>query len=70
MGGILYDKIREEYALPEGYEPVTVLAIGYYGDESAHSDAIQERNAKVRSRKALGEIAFAGGVGEAFGLEN
>jgi nitroreductase len=42
MIGILPDKAREIYAIPEGYEPLTGIAIGYAGDPKALPKGLRE----------------------------
>lgn len=49
MAGIEIEKIKETLNVPEGYEPVTAFALGYYKGESG-----------VKPRKPVEEIAFKG----------
>jgi len=49
MAGINHKKAIETLNIPEGYEPVTAIALGYYEGESG-----------VKSRKTVDEIAFKG----------
>jgi nitroreductase len=58
MIGILPDKVRDLYSVPEGYEPLTALAIGYAGDPAALSGALQARDNARRPRKPLKEFVF------------
>lgn len=60
MAGILPDKVRECYALPEGHEAVTGMAIGYQGDANVLPDPLRERELAPRSRKPLTEFVFSG----------
>jgi nitroreductase len=60
MIGILPDKARELYQIPEGHEPLTALAIGYAGDPGALPESMQERDLARRPRKPLQEILFSG----------
>ncbi len=57
MAGILPDKAREEYGVPEGYDVVTALAIGYAG--SPEGAALGERDTAPRTRRPLSELVFA-----------
>ena len=41
MIGILPDKAREVYAIPEGHEPMTAIAVGYPGDPKDFPDELQ-----------------------------
>jgi nitroreductase len=56
MGGYDKTKARETYQIPEGYDPVAAIAIGYSAQDTPAS----------RTRKPQDEIAFAGAWGEAF----
>ena len=58
MAGILPDKAREIYGVPEGYEVVTALAIGYAGDPD-DSD-LGERDRTPRTRRPLSDFVFTG----------
>lgn len=60
MGGFHRDIIREQFDLPEYYAPVTVLALGYFGDADQLPEGLRERELAVRTRKPLEEIAFNG----------
>lgn len=60
MIGILPDKAREVYAIPEGYEAWTALAIGYLGDPTNLPDRLRERDLAPRQRKPMSEFVFSG----------
>jgi len=49
MAGIIPDKAIEKLNIPEGFEPVTAIAIGYYEGETT-----------LKPRKEVNEIAFKG----------
>jgi nitroreductase len=68
MIGILPDKAREVYRIPEGFEPKTALAIGYAADPKALPEKYRERDLTPRARKPLAEIVFGGTWGSASGL--
>lgn len=51
MAGILVDKAREVLAIPEGYDPVSGLALGYPGDPQSLSERLRERELAPRQRK-------------------
>ena len=59
MIGILPDKARETYGIPEGFEAWTALAIGYAGDSISLSDQLAERDLAPRQRKPLHEFVFS-----------
>lgn len=59
MIGILPDKAREIYAIPESYEPLTGIAIGYAGDPKALPEGLRDRDLARRPRKPLKEFVFS-----------
>ena len=63
MIGILPDKARELYQIPEHFEAWTALAIGYKADPSKLPDALRERDMAPRQRKPLNKFVFTGGWG-------
>jgi nitroreductase len=68
MAGILPDKARELYSIPEGYEPLTGIAIGYAGDPANLPEELRVRDGARRPRKPLKEFVFAGKWGAASSL--
>src|SRR5262249_12958708 len=60
MIGILPDKARGIYRIPEGFEAWTGLAIGYKGDPINLPDGLEERDLAPRQRKPLREFVFSG----------
>jgi hypothetical protein len=60
MIGILPDKAREVYEVPEGYEVLTGIAIGYRGDPQKLPEAIRKRDLTPRQRKPLSAFLFGG----------
>jgi nitroreductase len=60
MAGILPDRVREVFQVPEGVQPLTALAIGYLGDPASLPQQIASRDTAPRSRKPLGEFVFSG----------
>jgi hypothetical protein len=65
MIGILPDRVRELYGVPEGVQPLTALAIGYLGDQAALAENLQNRELAVRTRKPLREFVFGDAWGTA-----
>lgn len=63
MIGILPDKAREAYGIPEGVQPLTGLAIGYVADASVLPENIRNRDLAARPRKPLREFVFGGAWG-------
>jgi len=68
MVGIMPDKAREIYEIPEDSEAVTGLAIGYVGNPDSLPDNLKERDRAARQRKPLGEFVFGGKWGTSSGL--
>jgi hypothetical protein len=60
MGGILPDRAREVYRIPEGWDAVTGLAIGYLGDPDLLPDKLKKRDLSVRTRRSVRETVFEG----------
>ena len=65
MIGILPDKARETYRIPEGVQPLTGLAIGYAADPNTLPEKYRERDLAPRSRKSLNQLVFDGKWGVA-----
>jgi nitroreductase len=63
MAGFDVARAREELSVPEGHEPVTVIAVGYRGDPESLPDRLRERELARRSRKALATFVFSGSWG-------
>ncbi len=65
MLGILPDKARQIFEIPDGFEAWTGLAIGYRGDPAILPEALQERDRTPRQRKPLNQFVFSGKWGDA-----
>jgi nitroreductase len=67
MIGILPDRVREVFGVPEGVQPYTGLAIGYAADpaDAALPESLRQRDAVRRGRKHLPEFVFGGEWGVA-----
>lgn len=65
MIGILPDKARELYRIPDGIQPVTGLAIGYAADPSTLPEKFQARDLASRGRKTVSQFVFGGAWGSA-----
>jgi nitroreductase len=64
MAGIMPEKARELFAIPEGYEAVAGIAIGYPGEAHTLPDQLKERELAPRERKALDSFVFTGKWGK------
>jgi hypothetical protein len=58
MIGILPDRVRDLYGIPDDIQPLTGLAIGYLGDPSTLPENYRPRDLSPRPRKPLPEIVF------------
>lgn len=65
MIGILPDRARELYRIPEGFRPMTALAIGYTADPSTLPEKLRGRDLAPRTRRPLAEFVFGGEWGVA-----
>lgn len=61
MGGFSSERARDHFDIPEGYEPVVALAIGYAGVASDLPDDLEERERQQRVRKPLEELILEAG---------
>jgi nitroreductase len=68
MIGILPDKARQLYRIPESVQPLTGLAIGYAADPNILPERLRERDRTPRTRKPLSEFVFGGEWGAASNL--
>ncbi len=60
MAGIHAAKVRETYQIPEAFEPVAAIAVGYATTPEDLNDKLQKRHAAPRSRKPLDSFVFSG----------
>ena len=60
MAGFDPAKARQVFSIPEGWEPIAALAIGYPGDPATLPQPYQDREAAPRTRKPLREFVMSG----------
>ncbi len=65
MAGILPDKAREIFGIPENFEAVAGIALGYPGDPASLSDQLRARELGKRERKPISSFVFTGKWGNA-----
>jgi nitroreductase len=65
MAGILPEKARELYSVPEGYEVITGAAIGYPGEAAELPESFRAAELAERKRKPLESFVFSGTWGQA-----
>ncbi len=63
MIGIVPDRVRVVYQVPEGVQPLTALAIGYAGDPSVLPEHLRNRDDARRLREPMAALLFAGSWG-------
>jgi nitroreductase len=68
MIGILPNRARELYQIPEDFKALTGLAIGYIGNSDDLPERYKERDLAPRSRKPHSEFVFGGRWGTAASL--
>lgn len=66
MAGILRDKIRETYGVPDDTDIICGLALGYQGHASLLPAELPEREEQPRKRQALADFVFAGKFGNPY----
>lgn len=64
MGGFSADAARAACAIPAGYDPAVVIALGRLGDPEALDERDRERELTARDRRPLRETVFSGSWGE------
>jgi nitroreductase len=60
MGGFDADKARATFKVPERYQILAMVTVGYQAAVDSLSGEVKERELADRSRKALGELFFYG----------
>jgi nitroreductase len=60
MGGFSVEDARAQFAVPQDWEPVSVIALGYPGDSDSLPENLREREIAVRQRKPLETFLFSG----------
>ena len=60
MAGFDPAKAKQAFEIPEGWEPIAVIAIGYPGDPQSLPDKLRDREVAPRTRKPLSEFVMSG----------
>ncbi len=63
MAGILPDRARAVFGVPDEFEVTAGLALGYLGDPAQLPEDLQAKERGERSRKPLSELVFSGAFG-------
>ena len=64
MAGFDASKAREEFSIPEGFEPVAAIAVGYPGDPEDLPEDLRDKELAPRTRRPLEDFVFGGSWGE------
>jgi nitroreductase len=64
MAGFYPDKVRELYGVPDDFEPVAGIVLGYPGDPATLSEELQQRELAPRVRRPLETFVFQGAWGQ------
>jgi nitroreductase len=67
MAGVILDKVRTDFAIPDSHDPVTAIAVGYAETNPlSANNPYAQRDASPRTRKKLEEFVFTGSWGKTF----
>ncbi len=58
MAGFSADNVRQTFGVPDGFEPVTAGAVGYWGNLDRLPDELKQREQRRRERKPFSEFVF------------
>ena len=64
MAGFSVAKAREQYAIPEGYEPVAAIAVGYQSEPEGLPEELRKKEEAPRTRRLLESFVFNGRWGQ------
>jgi nitroreductase len=60
MAGFDSEKAQQLFKIPDGYKPVSAIAIGYYGSIENLPDEFKKSESANRKRKPVSDFAFYG----------
>jgi nitroreductase len=64
MAGFDVEKARKDLAIPEGYDPVAMITIGYFGDVNLLPDHARQKELSPRNRRPAAESVYTGTWGK------
>ncbi len=64
MAGFDVEKARKDLEIPEGFEPVAMIAVGYPGDPAILDERLRQREMAPRERKPAREFLYVGKWGK------
>lgn len=59
MAGYSAERARELFGIPEGYEPITAIAVGYLGEADALPEDLRASEARPRARRPIADSIYA-----------
>ena len=60
IAGFSPEKATELYGIPDGFEPVAAIAVGYLGNPETLPDDLRARELRPRRRKPVSDFVFTG----------
>jgi hypothetical protein len=63
MSGIDAARLKANFSIPDGFVPLTMIAVGHHGDIQQLEPELREREQAPRQRVPLAEIAYGGAWG-------
>jgi nitroreductase len=64
MAGFDLAKARAQFKIPNGYEPVAAIALGYPNEPESMPEDLRENELAPRTRRPLESFVFAGSFGQ------
>jgi nitroreductase len=64
MAGFDLEKTRSTYAIPDGFDPVAAIAMGYIGDPQSLPEDLRKRELEPRTRKGMESFVFTNRWGQ------
>ncbi len=64
MAGVDLAKAREVFRIPQGFDPVAMIALGYMGDPATLNENQQKMELAPRTRKPISQFVFSENWGE------
>ncbi len=64
MGGFDANKIIEKLAVPQGFTPMSVIAVGYHADISVIDESFHKQEMSQRTRKDFNDTFFSSRFGK------
>jgi nitroreductase len=58
MGGFNRAIAKELFEIPDNFEPVSIIALGYIGNTDSLPEHLRERELKIRERKPISEMVY------------